>query len=58
MSAPISKPQEGQGEIFCKPPPEGVIEEVVGLGINTLVERKDGSLLANNGRVSTDGGVT
>jgi hypothetical protein len=57
MSAPISKPQEGQGEIFCKPPPEGVIE-VVGLGINTLVERKDGSLLANNGRVSTDGGVT
>jgi hypothetical protein len=57
MSAPISKPQEGQGEIFCKPPPEGVIE-VVGLGINTLVERKDGSLLVNNARVSTDGGVT
>ena len=52
-----NKPQGSSGVIFRKPPPEGVTE-LVGLGINSLVELKDGSLLANNGRVSTDGGLT
>ena len=30
--------------------------EVVGVGFNSLVELKDGSLLSNDLRVSTDGG--
>jgi len=32
--------------------------ELVGLSINSVVELKDGSLLANNGRISKDGGKT
>ena len=32
--------------------------EVVGVGFNSLVELKDGSLLSNDLRVSTDGGKT
>jgi hypothetical protein len=46
-----------QSSIFRKLPPEGVTQ-VVGLGINSLVELKDGSLLSNNGHISTDGGAT
>ncbi len=42
---------------FRKPPSEGVTE-LVGLGIYSLVELEDGSLLASNGRTSTDGGQT
>lgn len=57
MSYKTNEPQFAGGFIFRKPPPEGVAE-LVGLGINSLVELKDGSLLANNGRVSTDGGLT
>jgi len=57
MYSLISGLVSAQGPIFRKPPPEGVVE-VVGLGINSLVELEDGSLLANNGCVSTDGGVT
>ncbi len=37
--------------------PNGVVE-VVGLGCRSLIELKDGSLLASNGRVSADGGLT
>lgn len=39
------------------PPPPGVVE-IVGLEFHSLVELKDGSLLANNGQRSTDGGLT
>jgi len=39
------------------PLPAGVVEHV-GLGIGDVVELKDGSLLANNGRSSRDGGKT
>jgi len=47
--------------VFRKPPPEGVVEitDYPGWAFGTsIVELKDGSLLANTGRVSTDGGLT
>lgn len=37
--------------------PAGVIEHT-GLGVGTVVELKDGTILANNGRISRDGGKT
>jgi hypothetical protein len=46
-----------QRPTFRKPVPEGVIE-VTNLGIYSVVELRDGSLLADNGRVSKDGGRT
>jgi hypothetical protein len=38
-------------------PPPGMIEHI-GLGINSVVALKDGSVLANNGSISRDGGKT
>ena len=43
--------------VWRKPPPEGVVE-IAGTGVSSLVELTDGSLLAENGSVSSDGGIT
>ena len=43
--------------VLRKPPPAGVTE-LTGLGLSSLVELQDGSLLGTNGQVSTDGGQT
>ncbi len=43
--------------VWRKPPPEGVVE-IVGTGVSSLVELPDGSLLAQNGSTSSDGGRT
>ena len=43
--------------VWRKPPPEGVVE-IVGTGVSSLVELPDGSLLAQNGSASSDGGRT
>ena len=45
----------GGGPKFRKPVPPGVVE-LINQGIGSLVELKDGTLLSNNGRRSTDGG--
>ncbi len=41
--------------LFRKAVPDGVVERL-NLGIYSVVEQKDGSLMADNGRVSRDGG--
>ena len=43
--------------IFRKPPPERVVE-LVGHGMWSVVELRDGTLLANTGARSADGGQT
>ena len=43
--------------LFRKPVPEGVVE-IIDSGVHALIELKDGSLLADNGRISRDGGKT
>ena len=41
----------------CKPPPDGIVETTdLGPSFDSLVELKDGSLLASNGQISTDEG--
>ena len=52
-----TQPGEADPPPIGTPPPEGVVE-LTDLGISSLVELPDGSLLANNGRASTDGGET
>ena len=49
--------QPGTKPVWRKPPPEGVVE-IVGTDVSSLVELPDGSLLAQNGSVSSDGGRT
>ena len=43
--------------VWRKPPPEDVVE-IAGTGVSSLVELADGSLLAQNGSISADGGRT
>ncbi len=48
-----------EGSVVSTPLPAGVVELVGVAGMsNGLVELKDGSLLMNDGRISTDGGLT
>ena len=48
---------QAQSPVFRKPPPRGVVE-LVGLGISSVIELKDGRLLSDRGSISTDGGRT
>lgn len=43
--------------VLRKPPPAGVIE-LVDAGFSSVLELKDGCILANNGMISRDGGAT
>ena len=51
----VSAEQPEAKPVWRKPPPEGVVE-IVGTDVSSLVELTDGSLLAQNGSVSSDGG--
>lgn len=51
------KPVATSNMVFRKPPPANVVEHTR-LGIHSIVALKDGTLLAPNGRRSTDGGKT
>ena len=53
----VGKENSGK-QVYRKPLPDGVVEITVGLeaGFASVVKLKDGSLLSNNGQLSSDGG--